>query len=59
MLGDELRQIKHADLLLAAEDRLDSVVRVDLGPLLDILKVVPFDLVLPGKSLEAARKVPF
>ena len=29
VLGDELRPLKHADLLLAAEDRLERVVRVD------------------------------
>ena len=45
VLGDELRHLKHADLLLAAEDRFERVVRVDHRPLLGILKIVLFDVV--------------
>jgi len=38
--GDELRHLEHADLLLAVEHGLQSVVGIDLGPLLRILQSV-------------------
>jgi len=45
VLGDEFGHLKHADLLLATEDRFEGGVGVDQGPLLGILEFVLLDVV--------------
>lgn len=45
VLRDELRHLEHRDLLLAAEDSLEGVIRVDVGPLLLVLEFVLLDVV--------------
>src|SRR2546427_351400 len=44
VLGDQLGHLEHADLLLAAEDLLERLVRVDHAAVLAVLELVLLDV---------------